>query len=639
MSTRRETLFLLLLLALTAAVYWHGLNGPFLFDDFSNIPLVQIDSLDPVAIKDAALANTSGRLRRPVANLSFAFNGYFLGQSSLSYKSVNLLIHLACGWVLFLLVRRMVEIANRKRAGPDPGTVALIAAGFWLLHPIQVSTVLYVVQRMAQLSTLFAFMAVLGWVRWRTSLEEGSWRRSIGWLCLVGMCALLSLLSKESGALIPLLLLVVEACLFRFRPPPAARGRWLLVNGLLIGIPLAFGLLYTIAHWHGFVAGYGTRPFNMGERLLTEIHAIWHYIRLIFAPSLAVMGLYYDEFPITHSLDVTTIALGLGLVALLALGVAMIKRHPVLGLGILWFFAGHALESTFIGLEPAFEHRNYLPLLGPAMILGYYLPLLVRRAGELRRPVIALVALLGLVITGLSVARVDSWSSREAFLKTQVRHHPTSFRVNLDLVNVSMQARQWDQALQMIEAIHRQHPDNPTWPLLRLFVACGRGELPANWLPEARDVMRQRGVSRASVLAIQALTGRKLKDICPAVSYPEMQSLVDAALEDPLIQRSTTLKSLLLLQRARLYVLSGDIPLATNSYMDAWRADPGKPTPLLDLANLQIALGQFGEAEETISVLEQIARDKPLDIGETAVSDLKARLREKRVSSDQTKPD
>ena len=33
-------------------------------------------------------------------------------------------------------------------------------------------------------------------------------------------------------------------------------------------------------------------------------------------------------------------------------------------MGVLWFLAGHLLESSFIGLVIAFEHRNYLPSLG-----------------------------------------------------------------------------------------------------------------------------------------------------------------------------------------------------------------------------------------------------------------------------------
>ena len=39
--------------------------------------------------------------------------------------------------------------------------IACLAAAIWLLHPLHVSTVLYTVQRMAQLSALFSLVTLL----------------------------------------------------------------------------------------------------------------------------------------------------------------------------------------------------------------------------------------------------------------------------------------------------------------------------------------------------------------------------------------------------------------------------------------------------------------------------------------------
>ena len=41
----------------------------------------------------------------------------------------------------------------------------------------------------------------------------------------------------------------------------------------------------------------------------------------------------------------------------------------LIGYGILFFLAGHALESSIFPLEIYFEHRNYLPAVGLALAL------------------------------------------------------------------------------------------------------------------------------------------------------------------------------------------------------------------------------------------------------------------------------
>src|SRR5690606_5451195 len=89
------------------------------------------------------------------------------------------------------------------------GTVAAT----WLLHPLLVSTVLYAVQRMAQLSTFFTLLALLAWLKARTADKPRSFY-FFGWFVMPAM-SLLAMLSKENGALLPLYFLLLEVCAFR----------------------------------------------------------------------------------------------------------------------------------------------------------------------------------------------------------------------------------------------------------------------------------------------------------------------------------------------------------------------------------------------------------------------------------------
>ena len=153
---------------ITYLIYLPGLGGNFVFDDYSSIvnnkqihvdsfTLTDLSQLVVGADKQVHILST-----RPVAKLSFAINYLIGGLDPYGYKLVNLVIHLLTAWTIFLVVSwisradRLFEYNIYHPVKPECGRwIALITAVIWLIHPLNVSTVLYSVQRMAQLSTLF----------------------------------------------------------------------------------------------------------------------------------------------------------------------------------------------------------------------------------------------------------------------------------------------------------------------------------------------------------------------------------------------------------------------------------------------------------------------------------------------------
>ena len=84
------SLYLGLLLLLTALLYLPGSNGPFVLDDFSNIPKSFIGELSLDELIAASTANSSGPLKRPVAAFSFAINHYISGPDAKGFKIANI---------------------------------------------------------------------------------------------------------------------------------------------------------------------------------------------------------------------------------------------------------------------------------------------------------------------------------------------------------------------------------------------------------------------------------------------------------------------------------------------------------------------------------------------------------------------
>ena len=139
----RLSLSLIAIVGLVVAIYLPGLQGPFVFDDDYNIvsnPAIALDSMDLAGLRDAAVANNSGPLKRPLAMASLALNHYFAGgtANTLPFKITNLIIHLIntglVYWFSLLLSRHLSE-----RQGYSVGRLhdwlPAFTAAIWALHP------------------------------------------------------------------------------------------------------------------------------------------------------------------------------------------------------------------------------------------------------------------------------------------------------------------------------------------------------------------------------------------------------------------------------------------------------------------------------------------------------------------------
>ena len=165
------------LVLLTGLVYWAGLSGPFLFDDTTNIlqnDTLRLGSLAPSELWRAAWSLESGPLKRPLAYLSFALDYYVAGSfDAFAFKATNLVIHLLNSLLVAALAWRLGAGALADQPGRRRG-FALLAAAIFALHPLALSPVLYVVQRMASLSTLFVLASVLCLLRARSTFPVGA---------------------------------------------------------------------------------------------------------------------------------------------------------------------------------------------------------------------------------------------------------------------------------------------------------------------------------------------------------------------------------------------------------------------------------------------------------------------------------
>ncbi len=366
-------------LLLTCIAYSPGLSGPFVFDDFSTFvenSALHLKVLTFDAIEHALTSSQTGPLGRPVALFTLAINYYGAGLEPFIFKLTNLMIHMLAGCLLLVVLHRLLRLATGQQQIQG---VALCLASIWLLHPLNLTSVLYVVQRMTSLATLWMLLSLYAYLQARRlQIEQGKW----AWPYLIGCLSawLLGLLSKENALCLWVVFASLEVFILRFRAQSGRIRLALQVFWGLFGVLMVLAGSVLLAHWEWVSQGYETRSFSLMERLLTQARALWFYVRLIVLPDVGLMSLFHDDFVLSKGLfvPVSTFVALLAWVMVLVLLWYWRHKRPLFALGMSWFLIGHGLESSIFALELVHEHRNYFPMIG--LLLALYA--LVQKVAE-----------------------------------------------------------------------------------------------------------------------------------------------------------------------------------------------------------------------------------------------------------------
>lgn len=444
--------------------YAQGLTGPLFFDDVPNLTanhFLQIDGRDFDDWRVAILSSDSGALHRPVAMFTFAVNYFVSGDfSPAGLKATNLAIHLliaVCIYYLCLALLRAPVLIHLQLARDQCQVVAMMAAAFWLLHPVHVSTVLYAIQRMAQLSTLFVIAGLLLFTHYRLRWAESA--ASIGDLIATGLWLMLlaglAVLSKENGALLPWLIAVVEVTLFRgiWGGRPNRPLVWL--GWGVFALPIVFIAWVFLVSPETICSGFVGREFSLEERLLTQGRLLWRYLGWILLPNILDMGFFHDDIPLSRDLwsPYTT---GLSLLAwalVVAVSLLLRKRYPLLVFAVFFYLVAHSMESTFLALEMVFEHRNYLPSVGICLLVAVTLLQFSSRFERLRLRVV-LGSVLSLLVVLLAV-RTHAWSDEMTLARYNAINHPASARANFFYANALFKRFEQAEVLELPEEERR----------------------------------------------------------------------------------------------------------------------------------------------------------------------------------------
>lgn len=618
---RRPATALALALAAMLLLAWYaylpGLAGGFLFDDFANLPA--LGATGPV--DDAATfwryitSGTADPTGRPIALLSFLIDANDWPADAHPFKRTSVLLHLLNGtllvWLLLLLARalRIPESAGAK--------AAVLGAALWLLHPLLVSTTLYVVQREAMLPTTFILPGLIGYLSGRQRALHG--QRRGAWIAAISIVlgTFLGVLSKANGALLPLLAWLIEVVL-RTRSPVehdsrAARS-FLRMRVWVLVVPSALILTYLVRQaFNGFVHGVDDiRPWTLGERLLTEARIIVDYLSLLWLPRPYTAGLFNDAYPISTSLLApgSTLPCILLLATLVGGAIAVRKRYPTWSLAILFFFVAHIMESSVLPLELYFEHRNYVP----AMLMFWPLALWLSgaraeatyRSADMRFVRIALGVALPLAMATLTWLRADLWGSPQDQAIIWARMNPASPRAQAYAAQMEMARGKNREAEKRLERAIATNPDDTQVALNLIGARCISNSLSAADIEHAKSALRSEpNTGRLGYdWFVRSLPVARAGS-CKGLDLEVLDELLQAASTNKRAQKIPGRRQDVLHMRGRIALLRGDTFQAAAYFDDALQADL-RPGAALNQAATLAEAGEPGLALRHLGLLERI---------------------------------
>ncbi len=383
---------------------------------------------------------------RPVTYLTFYLNFVLGGLRPAGFRIVNIAIHCANAILLFHVVSHLLRNSRRQVVLPAASIhfISASAAILFLVHPLQIESVTYVIQRFTSFATLW-YLAVIFAHFASTSTANKTAARIWRWSSVIAL--ILGMLSKEFVFTAPFMLVSLDWLVVGTSLKSATKRAW----PHFVCLPL-IPILIVLTAWaqrDGNVDfGSALRvadPFAPKEYqyhyALTQPQVILTYLRLIFVP----IGLNVDpDFPVSTSiLQWRVLVSGLTIATIIAGTIFWCRqrlsdaRWSLILCGVIWFFLTLSIDSSVVPLPDLMaEHRSYLPSVGIFIALGCVADLLRERfpvRSQLRNMAIWGVAVWALFLGAATIVRNNVWRSELSLWGNTAANSPNKPRPWINL--------------------------------------------------------------------------------------------------------------------------------------------------------------------------------------------------------------
>ena len=500
---------LYLLLACGALLYARSLPYNFVYDDVIQIVrnrrITSWSYLPSYFTQQLWAGIQSASYYRPLLLLWMRVNYFFFGLNPVGWHGASVLLHLSASALAFALARRLLR---------DDGA-ALAVAAIFLLHPLQVESVVWPSAANETLAAIFIFASYLFFLQGREQPADLR-ARVLSWMMFA-----LALLTKETAIIAPGMI----ACFAVLYPAdPKKRVSF----AVAAASPYAFILAGYLIVRKLVLAQVSPTEFRTDA--LTAIYTLpsvaWLYVKHLFVP--VNLALVYDT-PYVESISTTRFWLPLiflAVIGVLAIWLWKRTRAAAIAVALIWLPVHLAVPlltlPLFRNADLSHDRYLYVPLFGFALLVGYAWQHI--RSPRLRDAALAALMLIYAVATW---RQQRFWTDDAALFARAEQVSPGAYLAKvLDGQELARQKR-YAEAVPLLEASVRQQPRGLAGLIVLANARCEMGnvqmaeELFARALalqPQSAETDYMLGLCRLS-------HGRPLEAIAPlqaaAEHFPE----------------------------------------------------------------------------------------------------------------------
>jgi protein O-mannosyl-transferase len=411
--------------------YSPAIKGPFLWDDNKyvvNNPLLSA----PDGLRRIWFSTDVPSQYFPLVYTTLRFEHQMWGLNPIPYHIDNIALHVISSLLLWLILRRLSIPA------------AFVAAAAFALHPVNVESVAWITERKNTLMLVFSLLSALFFIEF--ALRNQSTRRAVVFYVLSLLCFALSLFSKTTACVLPIVLILI---LWLKEIPLNTKRLLQLAPYFVMG--LAMGLL--TMWWEHYHQGIDLVDLGLGPvgKVLIATRAIWFYAAKIFFPVTLVFS--YPRWKIDSadpSQYVWLVAclfaagglfgwrkrLGRGVIASILFFV--VALFPMLG-----FFQLYTFIYTFVA-----DHYAYMATIGLITLVvavGYQLIARLGKSGKILGVIIAAVLLL--TLGNLTWRQARLYADPEIIWRDTLKKNPDSWLAHNNLGQVLLAQNKLDESI------------------------------------------------------------------------------------------------------------------------------------------------------------------------------------------------
>ncbi|MBU2984506.1 hypothetical protein KO528_04050 [Saccharophagus degradans] len=601
-NTQQSLASLLFVLALCASYFLlsPGLSGPFLLDDFVHLPNMAVNGgVDTWLDLKRFVFSIDTSTGRPLSMLTFLINDYTWPSSPYSFKYTNLLIHLLNGVLVFVFCRQLLVALNDDGSTESRLSLFLpvLVMFLWLIHPLQISSVFMVIQRMTLLMGTVSLLCLIVFMNCRSRAFNVKDARIWGLTLLFGFLLALGMLIKETVLMVLVYVFVIEYTLF-------SKGRsgwpkWAHKLICFVGVlGLALPVLYYFARLDYMNELWSRRDFSATERLLSESRVLLEYLKSTLIPSMTASP-YHDDFEPSSGLFQPLPTFLCVVVISFLLGAALyFRRVFLISFPILWFFGGHYLESTFLPIELYFEHRNYLPILGVFIALAIGVARSEGRLKHLLRAAVGVYVALCLVLALLASAL---WGDSVAQAKVWAAEHSNSKRAQDQLLNHYINIGDAEGIDSVVESVISVHGDELPSLLVAYWVQqCVRkGEVTYVTRDRIFSLAEKQIINVASAQMLKTFDAEIGREQCVGIGPSFLIELVGTMREAGKLEGEVIPIIIAMQTLARAHIRLQEVEVGVRILGDAYEVMPRYDLRLLQ-AYYSAQIGDFEQARHYV---------------------------------------